>query len=368
MRAVHRLQVLMLVAWLNGVANADVLERRGGEPEIQGKVVKVDEAGVTIDRGVAETEFVRWDRVRRVESTQYAREIAEFQELADQLWRARTRIERGDTAMAEPILERLFERYNGQKNETALVVAEGLLRCRLARGANDEALEPALETARLRRSVPGASTVYTRLPALFHEGTNLCVLLPPAFVNSSSLIRIERELAAYDARGDVVVAAQAVLYRQAIRQQLGVGPLQDDRALAADHPGVIVLKEFVNLGSGDEAQRSAAREAMLARLATVEPWQQAWAHYAIGLSLMAETGEGRKQTGLVHLAHLPARFANDQRFLAGLALAKMAESFDASGDQASATALRGELQKNYPNHPAIASSRAKPAAPNRNTT
>ena len=147
------LLVLILVeALASGSLRADGVERRGTEGAIEGRITRVDDAGVHVASPQGADHFVPWDRVRRVDSRHPPPGLDRWMPVAVELWRARSRVERNDTSLAEPLLERLFERYRGKTHTTALVVAEGLLRCRLAHSAHARAVIPALEVARLRRA------------------------------------------------------------------------------------------------------------------------------------------------------------------------------------------------------------------------
>ena len=150
MRRVTVAAVLFLLLARPGAG--DMVERRGSEPALEGEITIINEAGVTIRSSLGAVHVVPWDRVRRVEGKVEDPTLDEKMAIAVDLWRSRSRVERGDTTLAEPLLERLFERYRGQTHETALVVAEGLLRCRLARADHALAVVPALEVARLRRA------------------------------------------------------------------------------------------------------------------------------------------------------------------------------------------------------------------------
>ncbi|MHC4710421.1 MAG: PH domain-containing protein, partial [Planctomycetota bacterium] len=96
---------IMLLA---AAAVADVVERRGSAPAIEGEVTAIDDAGVTVRSPLGAVHFVAWDRVRRVETDPEGSALARHMETAVALWRARSRVERNDTTLAEPLLERLF--------------------------------------------------------------------------------------------------------------------------------------------------------------------------------------------------------------------------------------------------------------------
>lgn len=330
-------------------AAADVIERRGAEPELEGRLGQIDDAGVTIKSSLGADHFVPWDRVRRIETASPVPGLERRMETAVELWRARSRVERLDTAMAEPILSRIFETTRGQTHETALVVAEGLLRCRLDRDDQALAVIPALEVARLRRA--GVTTgSYATLPPVIDETTALCPRLPPAWLPSPLLQTLEADLAAWDARGDAVLSAVAAMYRGAMRRSAHMAAVPDPQNLP-DHPGVALLADLARCTVDDADQRESARERLRRRLDALPPWAQAWGRFGIGLSLLGEDGRGRRQQGMVSLAWLPARYARTQPFLAGLSLGYIAAGLDQTGDAAGAEAIRNQLRRSFPDHP-----------------
>jgi hypothetical protein len=333
-------------------ARGDVVERRGTAPPVLGQVVGVDDAGVSV-RQDGRLELVPWDRVRAVAAARPDPTIDRRLAVATELWRGRSRVERGDTALAEPLFERLFEQYRGQTHETALVVAEGLLRCRIARGANALAVVPALETARLRRA--GVTTIsFAGLPDALDADTALSPHLAPAWASSRALGKLERTLTSYDARGDEVVEALARGYLRAVRQHLsGTAPSgAADPDGGPDHPGVRLLERLVSCQVADGREREAARRRLEADLAEDgDGWWRGWAHFALGASLLRESGVGRRQRGMVHLVHLPARYEPRLPYLTGLALAWLAEASRVSGDEEVADAMQAELDRRLPAHP-----------------
>ena len=327
----------------------DVVERRGSEPALEGEITIINEAGVTIRSSLGAVHVVPWDRVRRVEGKVEDPTLDEKMAIAVDLWRSRSRVERGDTTLAEPLLERLFERYRGQTHETALVVAEGLLRCRLARADHVLAVVPALEVARLRRAQITTDT-YSMLAPVFDEAMALCPRLAPAWIATPRLESLEQDLAAYQAQGDHVIVALAALYREAVRQALDRPPLPRPEP-APTHPGVELLGLLVECGADDADARRAARERLLRMIRSLPEWAEAWCRFQIGLSLLRDGGLGPLQQGTVNLVHLPARFSATQPYLVGLALARGAEAMDRAGDPDAAAVLRGQLQRTFPHHP-----------------
>ena len=210
----------------------DVVERRGAEPALEGVVVGLTDAAITIRTESGGEHIVPWDHVRDVRMDPPEPTLAARLERAEDLWRARSRLQRGDARLAEDLFVRLFEHYRGQTHETARVVAEGLLRCRIAHGANTAATIPALEVARLHAAGIEIDT-YSMLPDVFDERTLLCPHVPPAWVRDRALTRLDRELAAYEC-DEPVVNELARLYRIAAVRQWDPSAVIADVAPAAD--------------------------------------------------------------------------------------------------------------------------------------
>src|SRR5262249_21729976 len=159
-----------------------------------GEVTGVDAQGVTLNlSGPAPVPgnkpraqagmgtVISWDRVASVQGD-LGDAAGPFLATGEKLWRARTRLERGDVVGAEPLVEELFAQFAGQRGATAAVAAGGLLRCRLATGAQTGAVVPWLgylgalgeneQPTLAGDSDPGAG------PAV-DAGTGLAPLLPP---------------------------------------------------------------------------------------------------------------------------------------------------------------------------------------------
>ncbi|MCA9297053.1 MAG: hypothetical protein KC983_11060, partial [Phycisphaerales bacterium] len=301
------------------------------------------------------THLVRWDQVRDVQTDRHEPLLPQMLERAERLWRARSRLERYDAAFAEPLFIRLFEQYRGQTHETALVVAEGLLRCRLESGENDGALIPWLETVRIRRAGI-AQTAYVTLPPVIDDDTFLAPSLAPFFVPTRSLVSVARELEMYDARGDAVVAAFAQLYSDAIRRTLGQDSITIPApavAPPADQRGLMLLGLMLSSDDPNADVRATTRSELERRLMDLDAtsWQDAWLRSAYGRALIASQGVGRQQLGIVQLIHVPARHATTQPYLAGLALDWAAAALETLGDADGAARLRAELDRKYPGHP-----------------
>jgi hypothetical protein len=335
-------------------AHGDRVMLRGGAAPVEGHIRVINDDGVTIEVDQQAAQMISWDRVQGIEQDRPEPNLEAFTELATNLWRARTRIERGDTELAEPILEPLFEKYLGRQSETALVVMEGLLRCRLARGANDLAVVSALEVTRLR--LAGATTPsYSMLPPVHDPATALCPYLPPFWTPSPGLSKTVRQLASYDARDQPVVIALAALYRNAAQRQLGQGDASPTPTALPDHAGVRFLNSVCN-------PSISGIPALLQQAGTIGAWAQAWAQFAFGQAQLTSDDSSAQHAGMLNLLHVPAESSQTQPYLSGLALALVAEALAKSGRSGDADIVRAELQRLHPHHPILGALAARPQA------
>jgi len=141
-------------AGLSAGASADVTVFIRGEAQpvtavsafgdVQGLEVRTG-AGADEQRSV-----LPWDFVRAVEGQTGTAGLGEYLDLGEDLWRARIRIERGDFALAKPLLAKHWARFRAADGPTAALVAEALLRCALADGDVRAAADPWLACLRHR--------------------------------------------------------------------------------------------------------------------------------------------------------------------------------------------------------------------------
>jgi hypothetical protein len=317
---------------------------------------------------------IGWDRVKRVEGDA-AKGAERFASVADKLWRMRTRVERGDHAAAEVLLDELAQTYASEGGPSAALVAECALRCRLARGAQGAATSAWLWWTWVHESPIGAAGAPasaewigggTDLAPVVDAGTGLVPSLPPVWapVGSTSAAATSAEWSKLKARAGAA-AELADLYERAARFEAGMDAEIVLTGPASDAAGVSLVRDIVLARGGDTEVRAAARASLERRLADMGPrpdnskskappaprWMEAWCRAALGRSLIREADNALRMRGVIELLHLPARFAADQPFLAGLALADAAVTMADVGDDSAAAALKGELLVRYPAHP-----------------
>ena len=343
----------MLVLLASGPAPAQVYLRGQGEP-VAGEIARVGPEGIGVSIG-AGVKTIGWDRVREVRGENGAAAAREMLAVTD-LWRARTRLERADFGAAEPILDALVAGQRGVVGPTAAVVFEGLVRCRLRRGAQAGAVWAWLEWVRVRGGAPGtvpdASSLWIggRIDAapIFDVQTGLITSLPPVFLRDAAL----------DASGasdewnrfpgvEPATTELAMLYRAAVRFEAGLDP--EVGSIASSSESVRLVADVVLARVGDDGQRKAARANLQGRIdqRDVEPWVECWCRVGLGRSLVRESEPELSRAGVVQLLHVPSRFARFSTSAASIALAESAVALHDLGDELGAIALKSELMERF---------------------
>jgi len=336
--------MIAAVLVLSGAALSQV-ELRGGM-YVSAPVMSVTFEGVEV--GGDEPRTIGWDSVKLVMG-EHAEAAKPFYENAEKAWRARTRLARGDIELACPLFDELFHVYKGHSGPTALMVAEGRIRCLTRQGDHASAVEAWIDALRMRRAGDEIAGDPPLLPVL-DEDMGLVPTLPPIWLATLDTESVAN--ADTPDTGDPVAKAFASLYRSAARVE--IGKPAELQANLPDHPGVKFVWDIVMSRAGDASQRAAARDRLATGLTTdMGTWREAWRRVAIGRSLLMEEKDADRTAGLFQLLHLPARFARSQKYLANLALAEVCLELDRRGDPDGMAAIRAELESQGPNTPAL---------------
>lgn len=303
------------------------------------------------DEGLVESgtgRLVPLSRVERVEGEESSA-FAGLRPLARDVWRGVSRLERGDAAGAEPLLERAAERLAGGRGPTSRVVAEGLVRCRLSRGAVGAATESWLWWVtcggpRGERAI--------MLSPLASGQTALVPELPPIF---SRFDPDETRWAVTEPRGlsaDLSSEAQRLSrwYRAAASWAAGeTAELSEVASAPAETEAIAIVRDVVLAQAGGLDERAAARRRIRARLGggRAEPWVEAWCRIAAGRSLIVDgESEGDREAvmlGVAELLHLPARLGGIDDRLTRMACADAAAALRRQGDADGADAVLDAL-------------------------
>ncbi len=328
------------------------------------------------------TAVLSWDQVKLV-SGPLETDAKAFEAVADKAWRARTRLERGDLVAAEPIFEELFQQYNQKAGPTTAVIAGGLLRCRLARGAQTAAVQAWLSwllatgTTAQGGSDALPESVGVEVSRLVDPATGLSPSLPPLWLSTTAVqIFASSDLAPGErAKGDrprdvTTEAAKSLLVEEKVHTLLELyvqsaradcGPLSKEppkmpEIRATADIGVRVVADMLRARIGEAPARKDARKSLAERLnAKTQPWLQAWCRVAIGRSLLAEPEAEQQRMGVVVLLIVASRSSPTDAYINGLALADAVLGLAKLGDDAGAALLAGELADRFAGHPALES-------------
>jgi len=330
---------LLALCALPALSAPGVIELRGGV-EIDAPIEAISLDGVRV--GGSAPRIISWDRVKTI-TGEHASEALEFEEISDAAWRARTRLARGDAAMAEPFFAWLFNLYHLKDGPTAAIVADGYLQCLLDRGAQAPAVAPWLDTIRLAVDDEDAVTLQPALPPIFDDSLETKALgeagLPGLLQPTGGIVHALAWWYTEAARFDAGLAGQLPTTRPG-----EIGQAEDDLAF---------IEQLVLSRTGNDAQRKRMR-LLLGRIVDRKQgtWREAWARVAIGRSLLLEDDERSRALGVIELLHVPARFASEQPALAALALRDAAGALRTLGDDAGAQELLEQLPQIDPTRPA----------------
>lgn len=321
---------LVIAGWPAGASLAQVVLRGGGEV-VDAPIVRVSRQGVEV--GGDEPRVIGWDAVREVRG-EHAEAASAFMGTAERAWRARLRLARGDVALAAPMFDLLFREFRDEAGPTALLVAEGALRCRLEAGDEAGAIEAWLAALRNRRAGWKLAGDPPLRPML-DEATGLAPALVPRAISDAARPATAIDAGAHESR-DAAIGTLAGLYRTA------PGDAAPPPAPGEDS-GVLFVRRIVEARAADGAARAAARAKLIEETRAAEgTWREAWARAAVGLSLLDEPEREQHELGVIELLHVPARFSASLPRLAATCLRASAAELDKSGDAAAAAKLREE--------------------------
>lgn len=290
-----------------------VVLRGAAEPD-EREVLSIDQRGVELaSPSNGSTTLLGWESIKLVLGDDAA-SADPFMQLADDAWRARARLLRGDTTLAAPLLETLAPQLKDVASPTALLVHAGLARVRA--NAHD---------------LPGAVEAWSAAAKLHSQG-----------------IRLDPELAAalrFDETTGLIT-------------DLPVFWIQGSESVNAND----LLRPMCAALSADPQTRNAARAELRTTLTESLPaWREAWTRAALGRSYLLEPDPDQKTLGLLELLHLPARFAADQPILTALALGEILTELRARKDTNSAAIIEAQLRAIDPRHPALRHAPKSPA-------
>jgi len=278
------------------------------------------ELAIGFDPGsISDRSLVPWAEVRSIEGGWGDAE--RYRPVADAVWRATVRLDRGDAAGAGAVLEPISGMYLNEQGPTSGTIAGVLTATRLLGGDRPGAVRAWL--AARSNSVSGDSY-------WIDSATGLCTALPPIFRPEESASILEMGAA----EGDTPVGGLRALYLAAASVSAGkAAVLPELTARQRSDAGLRLVLDITRAGTEAEpAAREAAREALLRRLRAGGPaWETAWIHLGIGLSMMRETDPQTRDAGASRLVTVVIEHQHTAPGLSELARDLLIDYFVATG-------------------------------------
>jgi hypothetical protein len=348
MRALHIGIVAVTASFFaptHALADVTVILRGGVEP-VRGLSAVAALRGLEVQQGTAKAAVtIPWDMVRDVEGATIPGLESELA-IGQDLWRARIRVERGDEALAEPLFTKHWERYRSQDGPTTAVIAEGLLRCALAKNDLRAAVEP--WSVCLRIGSNGEPSRYPDLPGILDDTTGLLPELSPFLPTSTrpDLADALRDAAKSMSAAQAGVASEATarLARILAATERDAKPTPAAEVSRDAAPAVRALSLIEAILSAPDARAAAKAVAEFERILPDAPaYLSAWKFAAAGTHAArmarATTGDSRnralEESALAFLA-VPASGLDKTGLVDAYALEEAVALLKESGDNVSA--------------------------------
>lgn len=301
---------------------SSTLMRWSSTQAIQGTLVKVSEQGVVFQIG--ETilpQTIPWYDVQSIEPTDSR--MAAYQGIADDAWRAHTRLARGDTIGAQEIYEQLKSDYLWKAGPQSADVSLGLTRCRIDSQRPVAAIQPMLSWY--------VSTMYDDADSIgeiegFDPTYRVMVDLPPVFFGLRSVNTRVQLPESYP----VDLRAISAIYQLAIETDVHQSAAAEDRLeevrkliqqVQGRPVGLELLFDMlVAQAHPDSSERSNARETLSRKVRSGSgTWIELWSRLGIGVSLLHENDTEANEQGVIELIHIIVRLKDTSRPIASLA-------------------------------------------------
>mgnify|MGYP005839386895 CR=1 FL=1 len=296
-----------------------------------GEIVKADAQGVhlRVESSPIPT-VIAWYRVRQIEPP--PPQPGAFSRIAEDAWRAHTRLARGDHAGALRVYESMRDAYLWQIGPQSMDVAIGLKRCLLNRGQRLRAIEPAVawyvsagadagKAAQDFSDIDPRMMLHIDLPPIAGSGPRTG--LPFALPQLPNLTDRERLLFLY----------YRLVSDGPDRAEAHLTQIEDlKRLMRSRDPGLVLMEQMVFAQAHpDAAKRNAGFNALRRRTKTqADTWVEVWARLAMGASLLSDPDATRREQGVIELLHVVVRLHSVDPNLTMLAAQTAAAYLDAT--------------------------------------
>jgi hypothetical protein len=277
---------------------------------------------------------ISWSTIESIEPSQTRPRLQKFIEEGKELWRAKERLLRGDVQLSEHLFARQFKRLLGTDGSDTRLASEGLLRTYLSRGELSKAVHPWLETVRLQEI--GVEAPFPTLQPILDPKTMLCAHLPPFELDVAYL----QNLNDYTSTTPFASAIATTLLSKEDQRKESLAHLSEEEKLIVQ---VLLARDGDLNAIGDTK----------ARISTLQPWQRAWANYAIALGLLNHHPDTQRNDALIHLASVCSIESSIQPWLSGAAMLRLSEELADDGLVQQAERIQQEVIRLYPSHPLL---------------
>jgi len=364
LRAVASISALTVAC---GAAWSDLvtIELRDALGRREVEAIREDADGVMVRSTDGKTvieQVLRWDQIRTVDGGTPSPERAAWLAAGEQLWRARTRLARGDLVGARVAFTAATALLEVQTNTSArlsrLMALEGLARTSAVVPDDPARVAQALEAAALRSQV-GALDGWLTGGDAFDARSGLMLTVPPTWMDATRAAAACASLdaAAARARGTQDLVAAGILESAARIASAEAGKPRPAAAgsKTAAPPGLLrkgrqLIDLWADALSDDEAARKRARQGLAQIERSEEGALRLLAIYAQGRSLVLEKDPEEVRRGVGKMLLIPAAHADAIPVLTDAALEQSAEALARIRDDGAAGTLRAaraDLQERF---------------------
>jgi len=270
-----------------------------------------------------------WHTVRLVESEELDGSLDSYLSIGEDLWRANYRLLIGDITLALPLFEEACIQLKNSDGADAFLASEGLLRCQVALGNVNQSLLPWLLT--LKHYENNESSPFPTLAPILDKETLLCPYLPPVW----STLFIKNTLSTFSGSQPKLNEITAVL-------------LKGSTAKAQSFHGAHFLQTmYILMDPVHPKYRETRKE--LDESKELVTWKLAWATYSTAIGLLKQ--EQEQDAAMLKLADVASTYGKLNPWIAGAAMATLADQLDEQGLTKASANVRAEMKRVFPNHP-----------------
>lgn len=295
-------------------------------------VVSWSKDGLRITKGAEEKQIILpWHTVRLIESEEVGASFDAYLARGELLWRAKSRLLRGDIKLASPLFEEACIQLKHAEGADAFLAAEGLLRCQVAFGNVDQSLLPWLLTVKHYEN--NESSPFPTLAPILDKETLLCPYLPPVWTTQF----IKNTLSTFRGNQPKLNEITAVL-------------LKGSTAKEQSFQGAQFLQTIYILMDPEHSKyRETLKEFDESKV--LATWKVAWTTYATAVGLLKQ--EEEQDAAMLKFAQVASAYGTKNPWIAGAAMAKLADQLDEQGLTKASANVRAEMKRVFPNHPLL---------------